>query len=338
MLQRDPALEDVGLVIFDEFHERSIHADLGSRADPPDRAVLREDLRILVMSATLEGGPVSGLLGGAPIVTSEGRSFPVEVRHLAPRARSPARAHRGGRGAARAGRRTRATSWSSCPEPARSAESRRLLTTAWPSSDAAAWEPAAGSAGPRHSPESAGLAKGRARHLDRRDQPHDRGRPRGGGQPVWPAVPRYSPRTGMTRLATIGSPARPPNSGGVAPAASRQASATGSGRARRMRRCPSELLPRSSRPTSRRWRSTSPPRASAIRSTSGWLDPPPAAAFSEARSSARPARRARSTPAVSPAHGSAMAGLGAASAPLSHGDDGPASWAPGTRRVSWRRC
>jgi ATP-dependent helicase HrpB len=86
MLQSDPALEAAGLVIFDEFHERSIHADLGLALTLQTRALLREDLRILVMSATLDGGPVAALLGGAPIVTSEGRSYPVDTRHVPPRA------------------------------------------------------------------------------------------------------------------------------------------------------------------------------------------------------------------------------------------------------------
>ncbi|HEX8453126.1 MAG TPA: ATP-dependent helicase HrpB [Longimicrobium sp.] len=83
MLQSDPSLEGVGLVIFDEFHERSLHADLGLALTLQSRALLRDDLRLLVMSATLDGGPVAELLGGAPIVTSEGRSFPVETRYLA---------------------------------------------------------------------------------------------------------------------------------------------------------------------------------------------------------------------------------------------------------------
>ncbi len=81
MLQRDPALDRFGLVVFDEFHERSIHADFGLALTLHTRALLRQDLRVLVMSATLDGGPVAALLGGAPIVTSEGRAFPVEVRH-----------------------------------------------------------------------------------------------------------------------------------------------------------------------------------------------------------------------------------------------------------------
>jgi len=83
MLLADPALEQFGLVIFDEFHERSVHADLGLALTLQTRGILRGDLRILVMSATLDGAPVAALLGGAPIVTSQGRSFPVETRYLA---------------------------------------------------------------------------------------------------------------------------------------------------------------------------------------------------------------------------------------------------------------
>jgi ATP-dependent helicase HrpB len=86
MLQDDPALEGTGLVIFDEFHERSLHADLGLALTLETRAVLREDLRVLVMSATLEGAPVATLLGGAPVITSEGKAWPVETRWRPPRA------------------------------------------------------------------------------------------------------------------------------------------------------------------------------------------------------------------------------------------------------------
>ncbi|MBE9536870.1 MAG: ATP-dependent helicase HrpB [Proteobacteria bacterium] len=79
-LQRDPSLEGVGLIIFDEFHERSIHADLGLALSLESQLALREDLKILVMSATLEGKAVAELLGDAPLISSEGRSFPVETR------------------------------------------------------------------------------------------------------------------------------------------------------------------------------------------------------------------------------------------------------------------
>lgn len=85
MLQSDPALEGVGAVVFDEFHERSLHADLGLALALQSRAVLRDDLRIVVMSATLDGLAVAALLGDAPVVTSEGRAFPVETHYLARR-------------------------------------------------------------------------------------------------------------------------------------------------------------------------------------------------------------------------------------------------------------
>jgi len=81
MLSTDPALEEHGLVIFDEFHERSLHADLGLALTLESQAILRPELRILVMSATLDGERVSRVLGGAPVVSSVGRSFPVELRY-----------------------------------------------------------------------------------------------------------------------------------------------------------------------------------------------------------------------------------------------------------------
>ncbi|WP_256761191.1 ATP-dependent helicase HrpB [Cohnella sp. WQ 127256] len=79
MLQADPTLEGVGLVIFDEFHERSLQADLGLALCIQSQTLLRDDLKLLIMSATLEAEPVADLLGGAPVVSSEGRSFPVET-------------------------------------------------------------------------------------------------------------------------------------------------------------------------------------------------------------------------------------------------------------------
>lgn len=82
MLQADPALEDVGLVIFDEFHERSLHADLGLALTLQSQSLLRDDLRILIMSATLDAPSLSRLLGDAPVMMSEGRSFPVETVYL----------------------------------------------------------------------------------------------------------------------------------------------------------------------------------------------------------------------------------------------------------------
>ncbi|MBU2935939.1 MULTISPECIES: ATP-dependent helicase HrpB [Pacificibacter] len=82
MLQSDPELTGVGAVIFDEFHERSLNADLGLALIVEVRGALRDDLALVVMSATLDAGPVADLLGGAPIVTSEGRAFPVETLWL----------------------------------------------------------------------------------------------------------------------------------------------------------------------------------------------------------------------------------------------------------------
>jgi ATP-dependent RNA helicase HrpB len=80
MLQSDPALEGVVAVIFDEFHERSLQADLGLALVLDARENVAPDLKVLVMSATLDGEAVAKVLGGAPIVTSEGRMFPVESR------------------------------------------------------------------------------------------------------------------------------------------------------------------------------------------------------------------------------------------------------------------
>jgi ATP-dependent helicase HrpB len=85
-LQRDPTLDGVGLLIFDEFHERSLDADLGLALALRTQSLVRDDLRVLVMSATLDGTRVAALLGDAPILASEGREFPVETRYLSPRA------------------------------------------------------------------------------------------------------------------------------------------------------------------------------------------------------------------------------------------------------------
>ncbi|MDZ4066814.1 MAG: helicase-related protein, partial [Tabrizicola sp.] len=82
MIQSDPGLEGTGLVIFDEFHERSLHADLGLALCLEVRGALRPDLLLLVMSATLDAAPVAALMGAAPMVTSEGRAYPVETRWL----------------------------------------------------------------------------------------------------------------------------------------------------------------------------------------------------------------------------------------------------------------
>ena len=82
MILDDPGLDGVAAVIFDEFHERSLDADLGLALALDAQAVLRLDLRILVMSATLDGARVAALLGDAPVIESLGRQYPVETRHL----------------------------------------------------------------------------------------------------------------------------------------------------------------------------------------------------------------------------------------------------------------
>ncbi len=78
----DPSLEGVGAVLFDEFHERSLDADLGLALALDAQAGLREDLRLLIMSATLDGARIAKQLGDVPVIESEGRAYPVETRYL----------------------------------------------------------------------------------------------------------------------------------------------------------------------------------------------------------------------------------------------------------------
>lgn len=85
----DPELNGVAAVLFDEFHERSLDADLGLALARDAQTGLREDLRILVMSATLDGARVGKLLGDAPVVASEGRAFPVQTRYLGRKSDAP---------------------------------------------------------------------------------------------------------------------------------------------------------------------------------------------------------------------------------------------------------
>jgi ATP-dependent helicase HrpB len=82
MILADPELAGVACVIFDEFHERSLDADLGLALARDAQGVLREDLRLLVMSATLDGAAVARLLDDAPVVESQGRAYPVDIRYL----------------------------------------------------------------------------------------------------------------------------------------------------------------------------------------------------------------------------------------------------------------
>src|ERR1700761_4059741 len=81
MILSDPELAGVACVIFDEFHERSLDADLGLALARDAQGLLREDLRLLVMSATLDGAAVARLLDDAPVVESLGRAYPVDTRY-----------------------------------------------------------------------------------------------------------------------------------------------------------------------------------------------------------------------------------------------------------------
>ncbi len=84
MLQRDPSLQEVGLVIFDEFHERSLDADLGLALCLDMQGVLNPNLRLMVMSATIETSPVAAMMNHAPVISCPGRLFPVKTRYVGP--------------------------------------------------------------------------------------------------------------------------------------------------------------------------------------------------------------------------------------------------------------
>lgn len=82
MLQNDNALEQIGLVIFDEFHERSLHADLALALCHQTQQILRNDLRMVIMSATLDSAKLAELLNNAPVLTSEGRQYPIHINYI----------------------------------------------------------------------------------------------------------------------------------------------------------------------------------------------------------------------------------------------------------------
>jgi ATP-dependent helicase HrpB len=82
LIEDDPSLDGVGAVLFDEFHERSLDADLGLALARDAQQALREDLRLIVMSATIDGARIAAALGDAPVIASEGRAFAVETRYL----------------------------------------------------------------------------------------------------------------------------------------------------------------------------------------------------------------------------------------------------------------
>src|ERR1700736_6018466 len=82
MLQDDPSLDGIGCVIFDELHERGLETDLSFALVREAQTALREELRVIAMSAPLDRGPVAQRLGGAPVIESAGRMFPVDTRYL----------------------------------------------------------------------------------------------------------------------------------------------------------------------------------------------------------------------------------------------------------------
>lgn len=89
MLQEDPTLDGVSGVLFDEYHERSLEGDLGLALALETQDALRPDLRLVVMSATIDGARAARLLGGAPVIESAGRMHPVELRYLGRDPREP---------------------------------------------------------------------------------------------------------------------------------------------------------------------------------------------------------------------------------------------------------
>src|SRR5438105_4193143 len=89
MIVGDPELAGIAAILFDEFHERSLDADLGLALARDAQHGLREDLKLLVMSATLDGARVASLLGDAPLIEGTGKSFPVETRYLGRDPRAP---------------------------------------------------------------------------------------------------------------------------------------------------------------------------------------------------------------------------------------------------------
>ena len=174
MILDDPSLEGVAAVLFDEFHERSLDADLGLALALDAQQGLREDLRLLVMSATLDGARVRSLLGDAPLIESKGRAYPVATRYVG---RESERAHRG-RGRAHDARRARSRKRLDPGLPAgngRNSPRRGILARgSRPDVDIAPLYGAldAHAQDLAIAPAAAGTAQDRARDLDRRDVAH----------------------------------------------------------------------------------------------------------------------------------------------------------------------
>jgi hypothetical protein len=215
MVQSDPELAGISGVLFDEVHERSLDGDFGLALALDVQAALRPDLRLLAMSATLAGERFSALLGGAPLIESQGRSYPIDYRYLRPLGRAdrgrhgrrhPPRARRDQRRRARfparrrrdrAHRRADRRPAGRCraPPPLRHARS----------GDPARRDPRRG----------AGQAQDRDRHRDRRDQPddrrrHHRGRFRSRPPPALRSRRRHHPARDRAGEPGRGDPARRP--------------------------------------------------------------------------------------------------------------------------------
>ena len=243
MLQDDPTLEGVGALLFDEFHERHLAGDLGLALALDVQAALREDLRIVVMSATLDGERLARFLD-APRLSSAGRSFPVEVAHFPARRDEVAGSAGAARGRTRAGDASRRRAG----VPARaSARSRaRRSASCCERTDASQCRTRAGRrACLRAARRTAGrTAVARAAARPRRPSPRGAGdqrrriqrdparRARGHRQPAWRAS-RATTRTADSRGWTSSPSRRPrPTSAPAAPAASPTAGRTGCGRNR----------------------------------------------------------------------------------------------------------
>ena len=119
-IQADPELAGVSAVLFDEVHERSLDSDFGLALALDAQAALRPDLRLLAMSATLDGARFSALMGGAPVIESEGRAYPIELVHLGRAAGETDRGRDGRRRSAARWPRARAACSPSCPASPRS--------------------------------------------------------------------------------------------------------------------------------------------------------------------------------------------------------------------------
>ena len=230
LLQQDPALSEYAIVLFDEFHERSLQADTGLALCLEAQRLFRPDLRLLVMSATLDCGPVSDLLGHAPVIACEGKMFPVETRYLD----RPLSGHLDV-AVVQSIRRSLAQDQGSLlvflPGMAeiRRVE-RTLLDLTWSrtSSSRRSMATCRRGAGSRDRPHSTGRKKYRAGHLHSRNQLNDRR-----DSIVIDAgllrVPRFDPRSGLQGWRPFASPRILPSNAVVEPVGSNRASVLDSG-------------------------------------------------------------------------------------------------------------